>query len=248
MNLIIVQSRNGSTRLPFKSVLSISGYPTLVHVLKRLDILKNSQNKIVVATSNNIEDDTVADLCKVNNTDCFRGHPTNVLSRFQHLATKYNPKNIIRITGDCPLINPYIIKKLIKKIDNIEIDYASNTIERTFPHGFDAEVFKSSIIKKINNPTTCDFEHVTTFIYKSNKYRLYSLIEKKNYSSIRLTLDTKFDYFFINKLVNKIFLRTNNHFAILNSEEINSLLNSDNELFEMHELAKSKSKFSYDEK
>ena len=245
MNLIIIQSRNGSKRLPFKSVLSISGFPTLVHILKRLNKLNNGQNKIVVATSVNIEDDIIEDICQANNTYCFRGHPTNVLSRFKELAKTYDPEYIIRITGDCPLINPDIIDQLINKTKKLKFDYASNTIKRTFPHGFDAEIFKSTILKKIINPTAYDSEHVTPFIYNSNKYKLFSLLDKENHSAIRLTLDTKFDYFFINKLVRKIFLKTSNYFEVLNSEEINSIIISNNELLEIHKLAKSKSKFSY---
>lgn len=245
MNLIIIQSRNGSKRLPFKSVLTLSGYPTLLHIIKRVKLLEDSENKIIVATSQNNEDDIIADLCKTNKINCYRGHPTNVLSRFQHLAKKYNPENIIRVTGDCPLINPIIINQLISIIKKKEIDYASNTIQRTFPHGFDVEIFKSSIIKEFNNPSENDIEHVTPFIYNSKKYKLFSLIDKNNNSSFRLTLDTKYDYFFINKLIKKIFLRTNNYFQILTADEIKSIICADVELCEMHQIAKDKSDFSY---
>ena len=245
MNLIIIQSRNGSTRLPFKSVLSISGFPTLSHVFKRLDKLKDQNSKIIVATSTNLEDDLIEDFCELNNINCYRGHPTNVLSRFQYLANKYNPENIIRITGDCPLINPQLIDKLIVTMKEKEIDYASNTIERTYPHGFDVEIFKSSLIKEIKNPTDYDKEHVTPFIYKSEKFKLFSITNRKNHSSYRLTLDTKCDYLFINKLVKKIFLKTNNYFQVCSSEEIISLINTDKDLLEMHNKAKNKSGFSY---
>ncbi len=244
MNLIIIQSRNGSTRLPFKSVLSLSGYPTLLHILNRLKKLETN-NKIIVATSINNEDDIIEDICQLNNTCCFRGHPTNVLSRFQFLSKKYNPEYITRITGDCPLINPDIILQLLEKINKTNVDYATNTIKRTYPHGFDVEIFKASIINKVKKPTLDDKEHVTPFIYNSNKFKIFSQEEDIDNSSYRVTLDTKYDYFFINKLIKKTFLKTNNFFETLNSEDIVNLILSDNQLMDMHNIAKIKSKFSY---
>ena len=89
--------------------------------------------EIVLATSTNIEDLPLEGLCKLNNIKCFRGHPTNVFSRFKALAEIYNPELIVRITGDCPLIYAPIINSLIKIMnDNKEIDYATNTLKEPF--------------------------------------------------------------------------------------------------------------------
>jgi len=245
MNLVIIQSRNGSSRLPFKSSLSLVGYPTIIHVVNRVKKILGDNASIIVATSSNIEDDVISDICELSKIKCFRGHPTNVLSRFQEIYKIYQPENIIRITGDCPLIDANIINNLIDILEkNKEIDYVSNTIDRSFPHGFDTEIFRAFLINKNRNFSKADFEHVTPFLYSSKEFKVKQYINNVDYSKYRVTLDTKYDYFFINKLLKKKIQKSgiNSNFDIINSEEISNLIENDKELLELQFLALNKSK------
>ena len=240
MNLIIIQSRNGSKRLPFKSSLSISGYPTILHLINRLKTITNHDLKIVVATSSNEEDQIIYNLCRVNNIDCYRGDPLNVFKRYKNIINEYNPEYVVRITGDCPLIYPPIILKLLEIIQNNQsIDYASNTISRTFPKGFDAEVFKSSLIIERKNLTNLDIEHVTPFIYSENKFNIFSYEDVNNFSKYRITLDTRLDYFLIDNLINNWILKSKNNspFDILSSNSIKDLIETNHNLKKLHEEA-----------
>lgn len=137
----IIQARMTSTRLPGKVLKEILGRPMLGYQIERLRRVRTAPN-IIVATTTNDTDLPIVDFCKKNDLVCFRGSEHDVLSRFLQAAKEHQVKNIIRITSDCPLIDPQILEQLIEAFGTgREFDYVSNTLERTFPRGMDAEIF-----------------------------------------------------------------------------------------------------------
>ena len=148
------------------------------------------------------------------NIKYFVGSEKNVQDRILKTSKKYNIKNIVRITSDCPLIDIYTINKMID-IFFEGYDYVSNTIKPTMPDGFDVEIFKTKILeerinsKSINN----EKEHVTSAMKNNLKYKRYNYELYKDYSNLRLTLDTKYDLYIIKKVLkhfnNNIYVNLN---------------------------------------
>jgi spore coat polysaccharide biosynthesis protein SpsF len=198
----IIQARTSSKRLPRKVLKELpynSGITVLGNVIKRLEISKRL-DEIIVATTNDPNDDDIIDITRKHNVKCFRGSKQNVLERF-YLAAKQNGLDIIvRITGDCPCIDPGIVDSLIDNYMKTNSDYVSNVINRTFPHGLDAEVFSFSSLEEAYRCATTVFEreHVTPYIYQSNpnSFKITPVKAPKHLHGpeIRITLDTEEDY------------------------------------------------------
>lgn len=208
----IVQARMGSTRLPGKIMKDLSGKPVLWHVVDRLKHSKKI-DKVIIATTVLAEDDKVENFCEENNIPFFRGSVEDVLSRYYYTAQKFSCKNIIRITSDCPVIDPEIIDKMIDLFDNensgeVKIDYLSNSLERTFPRGLDAEIFTFDVLEKTFNSATEKYEkeHVTPYIYKHPAlFKLKNYSNDKDYSNLRWTLDTPQDLQLIREIYNVLY-------------------------------------------
>ncbi|WP_270852647.1 glycosyltransferase family protein [Fusobacterium varium] len=225
MNIVcIIQARTTSSRLPNKVLLNLpyNGNKTVLEQV--INRVKESKyiNKIVVATTINEIDNKIEKLCKSLQIGCFRGSEDNVLSRYYEAATKYKTDLVVRITSDCPCIDPEILDELIEKHLNEENDYTSNSLVRTFPHGLDCEIFSYKILKEAyeNAKEKFEFEHVTPYIYKTNKnkYKIGQLLLNKNkeYSKIRITLDTKEDYILLCEVYDNLY--SNNKY--FNCEDI----------------------------
>ncbi|MDA9085119.1 glycosyltransferase family protein [Candidatus Pelagibacter sp.] len=212
--LIIIQARIGSSRLPGKVLKKILGKPILWHIVNRLSSIKNK--KIVVATSKSLKDKKIINFCKKNELDYFVGSEKNVLDRFYKAAIKFKASNIVRITGDCPLIDAKIIKRLInfyfsKKFDHVGVTTGAgvNKIKiNKFPDGLDAECFSFLALKKAWScaKTNIDKEHVTPYIWKRNKkFKIGILKAKNNYSEFRWTLDNRDDFDLINIIYKNLY-------------------------------------------
>ena len=151
LRIAIIQARMNSSRFPGKVLKKIKNIPNIIHLLNRVKKAKFVDD-IVLATSTNPLDDVLSDTVKSYNYKIFRGSEKNVLLRYINCAEKYNGKIIIRITGDCPLIDPEIIDKTVKLFVQKEVDYCSNINPPTYPDGLDVEVvnrlFKEIIFKK----------------------------------------------------------------------------------------------------
>ena len=208
----IIQARISSSRLPAKILLPGYDKPLLLHLIERLEKSKLI-NDVVVATSNNPLDDLIFDLCTLKKVKVFRGNLNNLLDRYYKCAKIYKADHVVRITSDCPLIDPKIIDKMIKKYLSLKnIDFLSNTHPPTFPDGFDIEIFKFSALQKAyrNAKKSYEKEHVTPFIWDNPKnFRLfnYSLKNDNLYKQYRLTLDYKEDFFVIWSIFNKLYRR-----------------------------------------
>ena len=197
----IIQARYNSKRYPGKILKKINNVSILEILLKRLSKSKLI-NKIIVSCSSNSKDKDIVSLCKKLNICYYIGSENNLLSRYYKTAKKFNIDNILRITADCPLIDANLVDTLIYNFFKTNCDYASNVINPTFPDGLDIELFKFKILKERYKKSTDNFEqeHVTTNFINNDKYKKYSLELKKDYSNLRITLDTEYDLYIINKL------------------------------------------------
>jgi glutamate-1-semialdehyde aminotransferase/spore coat polysaccharide biosynthesis protein SpsF (cytidylyltransferase family) len=213
--LAIIQARYNSTRFPGKVVKKINNKTILEILIKRLSRSKHI-SKIIVACSNNRNDKAIVTICRKLGVNYFIGSENDVLSRFYHAAKKYRGINIVRVTADCPLIDPKIVDDVINNFFFKNVDYASNVNPPTFPDGLDVEVFKFSVLKEayINAKKSAEREHVTPFIINNKKFKKFNLKNSIDYSSLRLTLDEKKDLILIEKIIK--YFRNNLNFSIKN--------------------------------
>ncbi len=196
----------GSSRLPNKVLMKVDKNQTVLeHVIKQLSFSK-SINKIIVATTKLKQDDIIEKLVKNLGIDIFRGDSLDVLDRYYQCAKQFNLENIVRITSDCPLIDPEIVDKVIRKYETEEFDYVTNTLIRTFPIGMDVEIFSFDVLKKTwqNATLLSEREHVTPFMRnKKMDFNIGNIENNEDHSKIRITLDRKEDYELIKKIINK---------------------------------------------
>lgn len=205
----IVQARYGSTRLPGKILKEISGMPMLWHVINRLSFSKLI-DKIVIATTTDFADDKTEQFCKNYKIDYFRGSVGDVLSRYYETAKLFKADIVIRITSDCPIIDPAIIDKMLKHFlsESDECDYMSNVIKRTFPRGLDTEIFTFNALERAMNDaaTLYEREHVTSYIYNhADKFKTKNFSNNKDYSFHRWTVDTEDDFTLIEKIYEALY-------------------------------------------
>jgi spore coat polysaccharide biosynthesis protein SpsF len=194
----------GSSRLTGKVLLKLRSKPVLWHVVQRVSQSK-SINKIIIATTSKPEDNILTDFCKENGLLWFRGNEKDVLDRYYKCAEKHGIKNILRITGDCPLIDPDIIEMVIEAYSEGNCDYASNTMEHPYPDGFNCEIFSFKALKYSwkNAKLISEREHVTPFIKKSKIFKKKSVLNNK-YFMHQLSLDYLEDYQVIKRIFNGI--------------------------------------------
>lgn len=193
----LIQARMGSTRLPGKVLMGLNGKPVLWHVVDRLrrSVLLN---QIIIATTTDPKDDAIQAFCQLEGVDFFRGSEDDVLDRYYRAATHFKADQIVRITSDCPLIDPVIVDSVIRKHLDSKADYSSNTLKRTFPRGLDVEVFSFLALARASREAKeiSDREHVTPYFYKHPElFRLIS-VEAADFlrrPDIRICVDTKED-------------------------------------------------------
>ena len=193
--MIIIQARMGSTRLPGKVMIPVNGVPLLQGFLERLCILRPSI-PIVLATTTSSSDNVVAALGNQVGVSVFRGSEEDVLDRYVQAVAPTSADVVIRLTGDCPLVDPAMVAAAVKLFEGLSADYLSNTIHRTFPRGFDIEVMKRAALEKAAREATlpADREHVTLYIIRHPKeFHLASFISVEDLSNWRLTIDTADD-------------------------------------------------------
>lgn len=211
--VVITQARMTSTRLPGKIYKHVLGKPLLAYHIERLQQVKQASH-VVVATTMNQMDNPVADLAYRLKVGCFRGSEEDVLNRFQKAADDFKADVVVRVTSDCPLIDPRIIDDLISFYINSDppFDYASNVMVRSYPRGMDAEIFSRSALeiaaKEAQAPH--EREHVTPFLYNnSQRFRLGSLLAPEDMSAYRLTVDTAEDFELIRRILESLIPKKN---------------------------------------
>ncbi len=202
VNIIaIIQARIGSTRLPNKVMKRIGDYSMIELLLRRLKKSKKI-NKIVVATPSNTNNNLLIGHIKELGFDCELGSEDDVLDRYLQVGKKYQADIIVRITGDCPLVDPTLVDQIIDEFNSKNCDYLSNTLQPTFPDGLDVEVFTFDSLKKahIKGKQLFEREHVTPFIKNSNIFKTKNFQNKQDYSQLRWTVDDIEDFQTVSKI------------------------------------------------
>lgn len=212
----IIQARMGSTRLPGKVLLNILDRPVLWHLVNRLR-RAGSIDEIVVATSTSRGDDTIHKFCIENKINVFRGNESDVLDRFYQAAKRFDADLVIRLTGDCPIIDPEVVEELIHYFLEGHYDHcgvatgagvAQNDTWGRFPDGLDAEIFRMEVLTTAASEATSALhrEHVTPFIWQQpDRFKTGSLFCKEgDYRELRLTLDNIEDFNLISWIYSKL--------------------------------------------
>lgn len=206
----IIQARMGSSRLPGKVLKNLAGQPMIWHVIDRLK-RSNNVNEIIIATTTNDRDDVLQKIAEDSNVSFFRGAEEDVLKRYVDASTKFEIDMIVRITSDCPLIDPVTIDRLIQSHIEKNADYSSNTIKRSFPRGLDSEIFSRKLLEYADQNAQAQYqrEHVTPFFYENpSKFKLNNLLAKGdlNYPKFRLSVDTPEDLRLMEELYERLYV------------------------------------------
>ena len=202
----IIQTRMGSTRFPKKVLQNINSTKKVLEFL--IDQLKYSKkiDKIIIATTILEEDDVIEELCEKIQIKCFRGDAKNVLDRYYQCAKAFGINEIMRITSDCPLIDPRLIDQGVEKFENKDYDYVENS-QGDFPHGLDFCIFRFNDLENAwkNAKLPSEQEHVIPYILKNIEQKKYfNFQSEKNLSKIRITLDYPEDLELLRMVVSQI--------------------------------------------
>ena len=200
---IILAARSSSKRLPKKHFLMINSNLKIIDLcilrLKKTKLVK----KIFLCTTKKKNDDKFNNICKLHNIGLFRGSTHNVAKRIIDCAKENHIETIVRITADCPIIDPELIDECIKLHFKKKSEYTSNILNLSFPDGLDVELINLDTLIKSQkiSKTKSNKEHVTLYIRKSKFFKKYNYKNKINYSNRRWTLDNLEDFLFLKKVV-----------------------------------------------
>jgi len=191
----IVQARMGSTRLPGKVLMDLGGETVLARVVRRLR-RATQIDEILVATTDSNADDAIILECQRLGVLSFRGSENDVLDRYYQAATACAAGAVVRVTSDCPVIDPQLVDETVRVFQHDRSDYASNVFPRTYPRGLDTEVFTVAALEQAwrDAHQSYEREHVTPYFYRHPE--LFQLVSQRgqiDYSHYRWTLDTAED-------------------------------------------------------
>lgn len=226
----VVQARMGSTRLPGKVLRPVLGVPMIDLLLARL-AKSRKVDEIVVATSMEPKDDRLAAHVENLGYRCFRGSESDVMARFVGAARATDAEVVVRITADCPLIDPQIVDEVVAHFEREACDYCSNTVPRSFPDGMDVEAFSRAALESAADQTSgkYDREHVTPFLRESGKFRTAFVKAEQDWSQLRWTVDEQADLDVISAIFE--YFSPNTHFGW---REILALHQSQPEIFSVN--------------
>lgn len=207
--VVIVQARMTSTRLPGKVLKTVLGKPLLRYFIERLQRAA-LVDQIVIATTINANDEPIVNLCRELSVAFTRGSDEDVLSRYYDAAIVTGAALVVRITSDCPLIDPAVVDEAIGhfKANNHRFDYVSNSLAETFPRGMDVEVFPARLLweAQFEARLKLEREHVTPFFYTHpERYRIGHISAPQNLSHHRWTVDTPEDLELIKRLIETLY-------------------------------------------
>ena len=189
----IIQARLGSTRLPRKVLEPIAGRSMLDWVVSRTLAVRGVAQVVVATTP---ADHEIAQECERLGVACMRGSEHDVLDRYAQAAAAFAAEAVVRITADCPLLDPAVSSLVVRRFLDERPDYASNGLESTFPRGLDTEVFTRSALDIAQREATQTYEreHVTPFLWQQpNRFRLLSITDVADHGALRWTVDTAED-------------------------------------------------------
>ena len=240
MNIAIIQARIGSSRLPGKIMMDIGAKPILQWVIERT---KSSSliDKVIVATSVKTQDDVIEGLCKRLDVGCFRGSEEDVLDRYYKAASEYKAEAIVRITSDCPFVDPVIIDKIIKTHFKNKNDYTMNNTENSYPRGLDMEIFNFKTLERtyLEAKKPYEREHVSVYIYEHPEIFKVEIVDSGSdlkRPGYRFCVDTEDDL----KIVREIYARLSESKKPVNAHNIVNLLDSNPDLTKINAHVKQK--------
>ncbi len=236
--LAIIQARMGSTRLPGKVLLDLGGATVLARVVRRLE--RSQQiSQIVVATTTAPADEAIVVECERLQVSSFRGSEGDVLDRYYRAARSYSADTVVRITGDCPLIDPMLVDETIRIFKDERADYASDVLPRAYPRGLDNEVFRTAALERAWHEAREPYqrEHVTPYLYEHPEiFRLASAKGDVDYSHYRWTLDTPEDLILLRAIYSRFDNRDDFHW-----QDVIALMEREPELAELNSQVLQKS-------
>jgi spore coat polysaccharide biosynthesis protein SpsF len=202
----IIQARMGSSRLPGKVLIDVGGKPMLYRVVVRARRAKYL-GQVVVATTTDPGDEPVFDFCRAFGIPCYRGHPADVLDRYYQTAMAFGAKTIVRLTADCPLIDPYEIDRTLLAFFEHGVDFAANRLpppwKRTTPIGMDTEVVTFDALSRAWSEATEVYtrEHVMPYLYEEEgRFNILLVDHVPDLGDLRLTVDTPQDLALIRQI------------------------------------------------
>lgn len=203
--VVIVQARMSSTRLPGKVLIPVRNTPLLEHQLERIRRAREA-DEVCVATTTGKVDDPIAALCSRLGVALFRGPEEDVLSRYVGAAERSGADVVVRVTADCPLIDPEIVDRVVRfyKDHPGEYDYVSNVLRRTYPRGMDTETFSREVLEEVSRLAASpeEREHVTLRLYtRPDRYRLANVEHGEDLSGHRWTVDTPEDLELVRRIL-----------------------------------------------
>jgi len=242
----IIQARVTSTRLPGKVLMNIKGKPMLWHVINRLEYSKKI-NDIILAIPNTQKNDILEKFAKDNKVKYFRGKEEDVLSRYYKTAKKFKCDVIVRITSDCPLIDPIVVDKVIEKHLSSKADFTANFLEgkrgilikKSFPQGLEVEVFNFLALEKSHQQAREVYqkEHVDSYIFEHPEiFHLADIENKENLSYMRWTVDEIKDLEFVREIYKRLYKES----KIFLMKDIVNLLKKHPKLMEINKNIKQK--------
>jgi spore coat polysaccharide biosynthesis protein SpsF len=207
--LIIVQARMTSTRLPGKVLKEVHGKPLLAYQIERLRRV-NLATGIIVATTVNDSDLPIVDLCGRLDIPVTRGSEHNVLARYYEAAKLHGADIIVRVTSDCPVIDPAVIDEVIGfyLAHSADYDYVSNALTLSYPYGMAVEVLPFNVLEEAHREASAEHEreHVTPFIYtRPDRYRIGHVVHPENRSHHRWTVDTPEDFELVGRIIEALY-------------------------------------------
>lgn len=206
----IIQARIGSTRLSDKVLLKLAGKTVLEHVIERA-LKARHVSDVIVATTVKKEDLAIVNLVSKKGHRVYCGSEEDVLDRYYQAARLFDVRHVVRITADCPVIDPAIIDKVVELYFKTRADYCTNTLAETFPDGEDVEIFSFKALKHAWEKARLlsEREHVTPYIRKHKEtFKLVSCMNRVNLGDKRWTLDRKEDLTFLRILFKNLYKKS----------------------------------------
>jgi glutamate-1-semialdehyde 2,1-aminomutase/spore coat polysaccharide biosynthesis protein SpsF len=201
----VVQARMGSSRLPGKTMAPIEGKPMLQRFIERVRAARRVE-EVIIATTTEPRDDAIADFARSQNLKCYRGSETDVLDRFFQAAQSFGVSDLVRVTSDCPLIDPAVIDRVIEAYRAGEYDYVSNTQGGRFPDGMDVEVFSFEALRRSHKEAVrpSEREHVTPHMKTSGGFRVGRVESPVDYSEYKWSVDNDRDLEFVREVYRRL--------------------------------------------
>lgn len=225
--VVLIQARAGSTRLPGKVLLPLAGRPALAWVVARSRAAR-VVGRVVVATTELAADDTVAAVARKAGADCFRGAADDVLGRFFGAARAFPAQHYVRVTADCPLLDPALIDAVAEAHLAGGYDFSYNEVPHAYPRGYDVEVMTAAVLAWLaaNCDDAASREHVTPRVYREpERFKTFVMgnADGADYSSLHLALDEEADY----ELIKIIYERLNPAKGLFGLGEVLALLRAE---------------------